>query len=87
MKINKYGNFILESVFNELLLEANITYRADFQDTINVMKGTSNSVDKICDFLLHIVGKDLNITQNYIGLSDEVDKISFIPEDKIGKPI
>jgi hypothetical protein len=86
MKINKYENFIVESVFNELLLEANIVYKKEFIDTINDLKtGFSNPVDNICDFLLDIVGKDLDITQNYIGLSDEVDKISFIPEDKIGK--
>lgn len=86
MKINKYENFILESVFNELLLEANVTYKKEFTDTLNDMKtGFYNPVEKICDFLLKISGKDLDITQNYIGLSDEIDKISFIPEDKIGK--
>jgi hypothetical protein len=85
MKINKYENFILESVFNELLLEANIVYKKEFLDTINDLKtGFPNPVEKICDFLLDVAGKDLDITQNYIGLSDEVDKISFIPEDKIG---
>lgn len=86
MKINKYENFILESIFNELLLEANIVYKKEFTDVLFDMKtGFSNPVDKICDFLLDISGKDLDITQNYIGLSDEVDKISFIPEDKIEK--
>jgi hypothetical protein len=90
----KYENFIIESVFNELLLEANIVYKKDFLDTIRDLKYDSSnddddkiSVVKICEFLLHIMGKDINISQNYIGLSDDVDKISFIPEEKKGNAV
>jgi len=84
MKINKYEHFLLESVVNELILEANITFKKDFIEVLDDMKtGFPGPVDNICDVLLDMIGTDLDINQNNIGLSTETDKITFIPEDKI----
>ncbi len=86
MNISKYENFILESVINKLILEADVLYKKEFIDLLNDMKtGFHDPVEKICDFLLDISGRDLDLSQNYIGLSDEIDKITFIPQDKIEK--
>ena len=86
MKINKYENFLLESVINELILEANVTLNRDFIEVLGDMEtGFNDPVNKICEILLKIVksGRDLDINQNNIGLSNEVDKVTFIPEDKL----
>jgi hypothetical protein len=84
MKINKYEHFLLESVVNELILEANITFKKDFIEVLDDMKtGFPGPVDNICDVLLDMIGTDLDINQNNIGLSTETDKITFIPEDKL----
>lgn len=88
MKINKYENFLLESVINELILEANVTFNKDFMEVLGDMEtGFNDPVSKICEVLLKIVKseRDLDINQNNIGLSNEVDKISFIPEDKLDR--
>jgi len=86
MKINKYENFLLESVINELILEANISFNRDFMEVLGDMEtGFNDPVSKICEVLLKIVKseRDLNISQNNIGLSNEVDKVTFVPEDKL----
>lgn len=86
MKINKYENFLLESVINELILETNVTFNKDFIEVLNDMEtGFNDSVNKICEILLKIVKseRDLDINQNNIGLSNEIDKVSFIPQDKL----
>ncbi len=86
MKINKYENFLLESVINELILEANVTLNRDFIEVLGDMEtGFNDPVNKICEILLKIVksGRDLDINQNNIVLSNEVDKVTFIPEDKL----
>jgi hypothetical protein len=84
MKINKYEHFLLESVVNELILEANITFKKDFIEVLDDMKtGFFGPVDKICDVLLDMIGTDIDINQNNIGLSTETDKVTFIPEDKL----
>lgn len=88
MKINKYENFLLESVINELILEANVSFNRDFVEVLADMEtGFNDPVSKICEVLLKIVKseRDLDINQNNIGLSNEVDKISFIPEDKLDR--
>ena len=84
MKINKFNNFIIESVINELILEANVVYKKEFIDTLKDLQNSFDySVEKIASILLKIIGTDLDIVQNYIGLSDDVDKISFIPSNRV----
>lgn len=88
MKINKYENFLLESVINELILEANVTFNKDFMEVLGDMEtGFNDPANKICEVLLKIVKskRDLDISQNNISLSNEVDKVSFIPEDKLDR--
>lgn len=45
----------------------------------------NDSVDEISKMLLSISksNKDLDILQNYIGLSDDIDKVSFVPDNKV----
>ena len=84
MKINKFNNFIIESVINELILEANVVYKKEFIDTLKDLQNSFDySVEKIASILLKIIGTDLDIVQNYIGLSDDNDKISFIPSNRV----
>jgi hypothetical protein len=84
MKINKFNNFIIESVINELILETNVVYKKEFIDTLKDLQNSFDySVEKIASILLKIIGTDLDIVQNYIGLSDDVDKISFIPSNRV----
>ena len=84
MKINKFNNFIIESVITELILEANVVYKKEFIDTLKDLQNSYDySIEKIASILLKIIGTDLDIVQNYIGLSDDVDKISFIPTNKV----
>jgi hypothetical protein len=45
--------------------------------------GYDDVVSEIATFLLSIIGLDMDISQNYIGISDETDKISFIPDNKV----
>jgi hypothetical protein len=81
--ICKFNNFIIESIIEDIILES-ISFRSDFTYILrDISKDSYSGEDKIADFLLSVIGKDINITQNYIGLSDEVDKISFIPENKV----
>jgi len=84
MKINKFNNFIIESVISKLILEANVVYKKEFIDTLKDLQNSYDySVEKVANILLKMIGTDLDIIQNYIGLSDDVDKISFIPTNKV----
>jgi hypothetical protein len=81
--ICKFNNFIIESIIEDIILES-IVFKSDFTYILrDISKEASNGEDRIADVLLSLIGKDININQNYIGLSDEVDKITFIPEDKV----
>jgi hypothetical protein len=85
--IKKYDKFIIESLLETMILEANIIYKNDFRDVLLSLKkkevGYDDVVSEIATFLLSIVGLDMDISQNYIGISDETDKISFIPDNKV----
>lgn len=81
--ISKFNNFIIESIINDIILEA-VVFKSDFSYTLrDISREAINGEDKIANILLSSMGKDINITQNYIGLSDEVDKITFLPENKV----
>lgn len=88
--INKYNNFILESVFYDLLLESSLELLNDFKTVLNDLK-TNNTlskdlqVRKIIDILLELSNKrkDLPLVQNYIDLDTDSTKVSFIPDNKI----
>lgn len=85
MKLNRYNGFILESTFYDLLLESQLKYMTDFKSLLNDMKDDyydDKSITKIVNFLLKILNKDMKLTQNFIGV-DEVDKVSFIPDNKV----
>ncbi len=73
MILSKYGNFILESRLYDLLLEAQIYYLNDFKDVLLDMKPTST----IAKDLLDIIGQDIKVTTNFIGVKS--DKLTFLP--------
>ena len=86
MRINKYNEYIIESILIQLINESEVVFRKDFKELLDDMQtGFDDSVDKICNILIDIVksNRDLDIVQNYIGLSDEIDKVSFIPDNKV----
>jgi hypothetical protein len=85
--IKKYDKFIIESLITSMILEANIQYNDDFNTLLKSLREQSGSYDEpvvmIATFLIGLVSSNIDISQNYIGLSDEVDKISFTPDNKI----
>lgn len=86
MRINKYNEYITESILIQLINESEVVFKKDFKELLDDMQtGFNDSVDKICNILIDIVksNRDLDVVQNYIGLSDEIDKVSFIPDNKV----
>jgi hypothetical protein len=88
--INKYNNFILESVFYDLLLESSLELLNDFKTVLNDLKTNTTlskdlQVRKIIDILLELSNKrkDLPLVQNYIDLDTDSTKVSFVPDNKI----
>lgn len=76
MKINKYYDFISESKLS-LILEANMTYSDKF---VNIL---SNLKSPIAKQILDSRGKDIDVSTNYIDLTDKDDTIAFLPENKV----
>lgn len=80
MKINNYSNFLLESVLNHLLLEANLTFLNDFKEFLSQMKSP------VAKALLELENDDLKITTNFLGLGEKEDEVSFYsPNVKLTK--
>jgi 4-hydroxy-3-methylbut-2-en-1-yl diphosphate synthase IspG/GcpE len=57
--IKKYDKFIIESLLETMILEANITYKNDFRDVLTSLKkkevGYDDVVSEIATFLLSII--------------------------------
>ena len=86
MKLNKYNNFLFESTIYELLLESNLIYMKDFRQILNDIcfsEPNDSPVYKTSKLLLRIAGKDMKLVQNYIDVDKEVDKVSFVPDNRI----
>lgn len=82
MKLTRYNDFILENKIVSLVLEAKISFEPNFKSILNAM---SNQGDKIASELLKLNLSDVDIDNNYIGLSDKNDTISFMSDKKASK--
>lgn len=81
MIIKKYNNFLLES----LLLESQFIIEDDFREIITQIKHENfgNIEGKVAEFILSVVGEELDLVYNYINDTDKPGLVSFIPDDKI----
>ena len=81
MIIKKYNNFLLES----LLLESQFIIENNFREIITQIKHENfgNIEGKVAEFILSVVGEELDLVYNYINDTTKPGLISFIPEDKI----
>jgi hypothetical protein len=81
MRIKKYNNFLLES----LLLESQFIIDNIFRETITQIRNDNwgNIEGKVAEFILDVVGEELDLVYNYIETSTKPGLVSFIPEDKI----
>ena len=75
MKLNKYYDFITESKLS-LILEANMKYSDNF---INILSKLKSPISKQ---ILDLKGKDVDVSTNYIDLTDKDDTIGFIPDNR-----
>lgn len=84
MKINKYNDFLLESL-NILINEALVLYTQRFKETINELRSNKDeSVSKVANFIYSVDSRDIDkLVYNYINVSKENDKVSFVPSNKI----
>ena len=81
MIIKKYNNFLLES----LLLESQFIIENSFREIIAMIKHENwgNIEGKVAEFILSVVGEELDLVYNYINDTTKPGLISFIPDDKI----
>ena len=81
MIIKKYNNFLLES----LLLESQFIIEDNFREVITQIKHENfgNIEGKVAEFILSVVGEELDLVYNYINDTTKPGLVSFIPEDKI----
>jgi hypothetical protein len=81
MRIKKYNNFLLES----LLLESQFIIDDNFREIITQIKHENfgNIEGKVAEFILSVVGDELDLVYNYISDTTKPGLISFIPDDKI----
>ena len=81
MRIKKYNGFLLES----LLLESQFIIENNFREIIAQIKHENfgNIEGKVAEFILSVVGDELDLVYNYISDTTKPGLISFIPDDKI----
>lgn len=92
MKINKFNDFVSSNInesaknaFLEFLNESRLLFTEPFQDALyDFQMDKDYSVKKISSFLTYIIGKDIDkLVQNYIGVSDEPDKVTFLQDNRM----
>jgi hypothetical protein len=82
--ITKYSNYITESLINGIILESRIKYKEDFKLMLRELVSDNNQkVKLIAYFLQDMFNKEFDISQNYIGLSDDSGKVAFTPDSKM----
>jgi hypothetical protein len=83
MKLNKYNQFLLESTIYDLLLESTLRYMSDFKSILNDLRQDKDPpIYKTAKILLTLCNKDMNLVQNFIGLDNDINKVSFVPDNK-----
>jgi hypothetical protein len=75
--INKYKEFLNESKIFDLLLEANIVFSEKFKNILSKIDSP------VSIKLLSIVGKEVDINNNYLDVSDRPEYIKFIPDNRV----
>ena len=83
MKLRRYNEFVTESV-NDLDLESILEAKISFTDeAISLIKCIDSPIS---GKLINIIGKEVDINQNYIDINKKKpDFVFFKPEDKIGR--
>lgn len=77
MILKKYDDYITEKLIFDMLLESKVVFSDKF---LNVLNGIKD--DKISNELLKINSTDVDVTQNYIDITDEKDSVTFTPDRK-----
>lgn len=70
--LNSFSEFLLES----LILESKLDFSDKFKKVLSLMPKDN----EIKNYLLGMKGADLNISQNYIDVSDNKDEVTFIQD-------
>ena len=70
--LNSFSEFLLES----LLLESKLEFSDKFKKVLSFIPKDN----EIKNYLLGMKGADLNISQNYIDVSDNKDEVTFIQD-------
>ena len=78
MILLKYNEYITEKIAYDLLLESKVVFSTKFISLLSKMK-----TNRIASELLSTYSKDINITHNYIDITDEKDAVSFTPDRKV----
>lgn len=73
MLIKNYDQFLLETI---------IQTSEDFRKILNAMEG-----DKVADILIEILPDDIKTNYNFIKLSNEIGKLSFLPDAQATRKI
>ena len=78
-RLLRYEDFRIDESFS-LLLEANIAFSEEFENLLDKMDTVT------ADKLLNLIGKDIDINTNYIGVDIEKDGfVKFVADDKAEK--
>ena len=81
MKIFEYSQFLLEKKVYQLLLEAKIEYMDEFTEILKKIKSP------IAKDLLKLIGRDLDVSTNFLDLGDKPDSVSFYSPNQVDKEI
>jgi hypothetical protein len=82
--LNNYNLFLLESLVYDLLLESKLQYTSEFKDILKELSlNREKSIHNLAKFLLSISDKDMKLVQNFIGVDNDNDKVSFVPDNKV----
>lgn len=75
---------ILESTMFDLILESKLIYKENLIILLNDIKSKDPGVMRVKMFLKYLYNKDIDkLKQNYIDIDQTIDKLTFIPDNKI----
>jgi len=85
MLVNKFSQFLIESTMYELIKESQIVYNKDFIDILIAIRDEKDNNDAcyIAGLLLRICGREIDILQNHIDVTNNPQLVSFIPDNKL----
>lgn len=67
------------------LLESLLIYKPDLLEVLKDLSSIDEDIEvrKVSFFLIDIFLVDMKLKQNYFGLSDDIGRLSFLPDDKV----